>query len=154
MKRFQFRLERFLELRRHRERECEMALARVLGQCILLRNRIVEIEGELGASLGRIGREGGRIDALSIYVRDLYAQRLRRERVRVEEELAARSVELAAAREKHGVAQRDRKILEKLRENKARAYYRLQSMEEFKTMDDINTAAGTRREMPREASAP
>jgi len=154
MRRFQFRLERFLELRRHRERECELEVARVLGQCILLSGRISGIEKELGESIGRVLREGDRIDALSIHARDLYAQRLRQERRRAEEELTARNVELAAAREKLRGAQRDRKILEKLRENKERDYYRLQSLEEFKTIDDINTAAGTRRDAPQASGAP
>lgn len=154
MKRFQFRLERFLELRRHRERECELALARVLGQCILLGNRIAAIDVELGESIGRVFREGALIDAPSIHARDLYAQRLRRERERTVEELAQRNTELEAARARHREAQRERKILEKLRDNKERDYYRLQSLEEFKTIDDINTAAGTRRQTPQEADAP
>jgi flagellar export protein FliJ len=154
MKRFQFRLERFLELRRHRERECELVLARILGQCILLRNRIAAIDTELGECIGRVQREGTRIDVLSIHTRDLYAQRLRRERERTGAELAARNVELEDARKKHREAQRERKILEKLRENKEREYYRLQSIEEFKTIDDINTAASTRRETAQEAGVP
>ncbi len=35
MRRFQFRLERFLELRRWKEREWELKLARALGECLV-----------------------------------------------------------------------------------------------------------------------
>lgn len=149
MRRFQFRLERFLELRRHRERTCELAVARVLGLCVLLRGRIAAIEAELGDSLGRLKRAGDLLDAPSLHARDLYAQRLRQERARAEKELEERTVELEEARRKLREAQRERKILEKLRENKEREYYRLQELEEFKTIDDINTAAGTRHETAR-----
>ena len=50
MRRFQFRLERFLELRRWKEREWELALAKMLGECLLLERRIAEIAAEVSAS--------------------------------------------------------------------------------------------------------
>jgi len=50
MRRFQFRLERFLDLRRWKEREWEIALAKILGECLLLENRITEIGEEIGSS--------------------------------------------------------------------------------------------------------
>ena len=146
MMRFRFRLERFLELRRHRERECEMVLARALGQCLLIKRTIAEIDGELAASIGRVTRDGNLIDARTLNARDLYAQRLRRDRGRAEKELEEKNGELAEARDLHHAAQRDRKVLEKLRERREAEYYRLRSIEEYRTIDDLHTSAGARRD--------
>jgi hypothetical protein len=62
MRRFQFRLERFLELRRWKEREWEIALAKILGECLLLENRIAEITAEIGLSRLSVFIDGRRID--------------------------------------------------------------------------------------------
>ncbi len=145
MRRFQFRLERFLELRRHREREREIALARVLGQCLLLRRRITEIEGEVAGSYGLSFRAGDRIDIQAMAGRELYVRRLTGEKARTEDALAARNVELEEVRAKYLEAAKERKVLDKLRERTEAEYYERQKDEEFKTIDDMNTAAGFRQ---------
>jgi flagellar FliJ protein len=145
MRRFRFRLERFLELKRYRERDRELALARVLGQHLLLRRRIAEIDGEVSGSYALSFRAGALIDIEAMAGRERYVQRLVRERERTQEALAAKTVELEEARARYLEASKERKVLDKLRERKETEYYEKANDEEFKSIDDLNTAASLRQ---------
>ena len=145
MRRFQFRLERFLELRRWKEREWELALAKVLGECLLMERRIEEITADVAASLLAVFLSGVRIDIEAMARRELYVQRLTRERERTRAALAERRKELERVRAKYLEASKERKVLDKLKERRAGEYYERQLDEEFKTIDDMNTAAATRQ---------
>jgi flagellar FliJ protein len=144
MRRFQFRLERFLELRRWKEREWELALAKILGECLLLEKRITEIAEEIGTSLLSVFVSGRRIDIEAMARRELYVQRLAVERERTKVTLAKRRVELEKVRAKYLEAAKDRKVLDKLKERQQGEYYEKQIDEEYKSIDDMNTAAATR----------
>jgi flagellar FliJ protein len=145
MRRFRFRLERFLELKRHRERDRELALARVLGQCLLLKRRIAEIDGEVSGSYALSFRAGTLIDIEAMAGRELYVQRLVREKARTQEALAVKTAELEEARARYLEAAKERKVLDKLRERNEAEYYERQKDEEFKTIDDLNTASSLRQ---------
>ena len=145
MRRFQFRLERFLELRRWKEREWELALAKVLGECLLLERRIAEIAAEVSASFFSEFRKGNSIDIDSMMRRELYVQRLAIERERTQAALQEKRAQLEDVRAKYMEAAKARKVLDKLKDRQAAASYERQIDEEFKTIDDINTAAATRR---------
>ncbi len=150
MRRFQFRLERFLELRRWKEREWELALAKALGECLLLERRIAEIAQEVSASFLSAFRIGSKVDIDSMTRRELYVQRLAREGERTQAALVEKRAALEEVRAKYLEAARARKVLDKLKDRQAAASYERQIDEEFKTIDDINTAAATRRELVRE----
>jgi len=153
MKRFQFRLERFLELRRWKERECEIALAKVLGECLVLERRIADIAAEVSASFFAVFTTGLTIDIEAMARRELYVLRLAQERERTEAVLAEKRVELEQVRAKYVEAARARKVLDKLKERRADDYYERQLDEEFKTIDEINTAAQSRRDVTTPAGA-
>jgi len=144
MRRFQFRLERFLDLRRWKEREWEIRLAHATGKVILLRNRIAEIGAEIGASYGRSFTIGTAIDLEAMSRRELYVQRLAAERERKTAELAVRTREMEEVRARYLEAARDRKVLDKLKDRRAAEYYERQRDEEYKTVDDLNTASALR----------
>ncbi len=144
MRRFQFRLERFLDLRRWKEREWEIRLAQATGKVILLRNRIEEIGVEIGVSYDRTFARGTGIDVAAMAGRERYVQRLAAERVRKHAELAVRTREMEEVRGHYLEAARDRKVLDKLKERRAGEYYEWQRDEEYKTIDDLNTAARVR----------
>ncbi|HVO38582.1 MAG TPA: flagellar export protein FliJ [Spirochaetia bacterium] len=153
MRRFQFRLERFLELRRWKERECEIALAKVLGECLVLERRIADIAVEVSASFFTVFTTGGAVDIGTMARRELYVLRLAQERERTEATLAEKRVELEEVRAKYVEAARARKVLDKLKERRADDYYERQLDEEFKTVDEINTAAQSRRDVTAPAGA-
>jgi flagellar FliJ protein len=147
MRRFQFRLERFLDLRRWKEREWEIALSKVLGECLLMENRIAEITNEIGASRLAGFTEGSRIDVESMARRELYVQRLARERERTREALVEKRKEMEKVRAKYLEAAKERKVLDKLKERRSEEYYARQLDEEYRSVDDMNTsaAAGARQ---------
>ncbi len=157
MRRFQFRLERFLELRRWKEREWELALARVQGECVRLEQRIEQITAEIGesrltgfAAAGPVTEAAGRalLDVEAMARRELYVQRLARERERARSALVERRREMEKVRVKYLEASRARKVLDKLRERREAEYYEAQIDEEFKTIDDMNTSRPQAREVP------
>jgi flagellar protein FliJ len=145
MRRFQFRLERFLELRRWKEREWEIALSKILGECMLLENRITRIGEEISESRLSVFTEGKRIDIDAMGRRDMYIQRLMTERERTKVKLVERRKELEKVRAKYLEASKERKVLDKLKERRSDEYYEHQVDEEFKTIDDMNTTAAARR---------
>jgi flagellar protein FliJ len=144
MRRFQFRLERFLELRRWKEREQEIALAKILGECLLLEKRIEEIAAEITASMLSVFVAGTRIDIEAMARRELYVLRLGRERERTRATLTERRKVLEEVRAKYLEASKERKVLDKLKERRSAEYYKQQLNEEFKGIDDMNTAGATR----------
>jgi flagellar protein FliJ len=144
MRRFQFRLERFLELRRWKEREWEIALAKILGECLLLERRIAEIAEEIAGSLLSVFVSGTRVDIEAMARRELYVQRLAVERERKRVTLVERRVELERVRGKYLEAAKDRKVLDKLKERQQGDYYEQQKDEEFKSIDDMNTSRAAR----------
>ncbi len=145
MRRFQFRLERFLDLRRWKERECEIALAKVLGECLLLERRISEIGTQIGDSLVPAGAPGGLIDVIALAQREHFVQRLGVERQRARRTLEQKSKELQQAREKYLQASKERKVLDRLKERRSDEYYDKALDEEFKAIDDMNLASATRQ---------
>jgi flagellar FliJ protein len=147
MRRFRFRLERFLDLRRWKEREWEIALAKALGECLLLENRITEIGVEIGTSRLAAFTDGARVDVEAMARRELYVQRLTRERERAAAALEVKRAEMEKVRARYLEASRERKVLDKLKERRAGEYYKHQRDEEFKAVDDMNTAAAVSRGM-------
>jgi flagellar FliJ protein len=153
MKRFQFRLERFLDLRRWKEREWEIALAKILGECLLLENRITEIGTEIGASRLAVFTDGARVDVQAMARRELYVLRLAQERERAQVRLVEKRKEMEKVRAKYLEASKERKVLDKLKERRAGEYYDRQRDEEFKTVDDLNTSAAVSRGIDAAAAA-
>ena len=140
MRRFRFRLERFLDLRRWKEREWEIRLAHATGKVIVLKNRIAEIGAEIGASYGSSFTTGAAVDIGAMARRELYVQRLAAERERRTAELAIRTREMEEVRGHYLEAARDRKVLDKLKDRRAGEYYERQRDEEYTAIDDMNTA--------------
>jgi flagellar protein FliJ len=145
MRRFQFRLERFLDLRRWKEREWEIALAKILGECLLLEHRIIEIGTEIGSSLFSDFTMGARVDVEAMSRRELFVQRLALERERAQVTLVEKRKEMEKVRAKYLEASKERKVLDKLKERRAGEYYEHQRDEEFKSVDEMNSAAAVSR---------
>jgi len=144
MRRFQFRLERFLELRRWKEREWELKLAKALGECLLLEQRIRQIGEEIGASRLAEYTEGRRVDVEAMARRELYVQRLAMERERAVVALEERRREMEKVRLRYLEASKERKVLDKLKERRSEEYYDRQLDEEYRTVDDMNNSAAAR----------
>jgi flagellar FliJ protein len=153
MRRFQFRLERFLDLRRWKEREWELALARIHGECLLLEQRIQAIALEISSSMFGAFRDGTRIDIEAMARRELYVQRLAIERERKKLLLVEKRREMEKVRLKYLEASKERKVLDKLKERRSGEYYERQLDEEYRSLDDMNTSSAAAASVRHSAAA-
>jgi flagellar protein FliJ len=141
VKRFQFRLEQLLNLRKHQEREWELKLADITGKCLLLENGIRACERNILASLDDRRSEGGALDIQSFMTHELYTARLRQEIKAHRAELEIRHRERAEIQLGYLEAAKKRKVLDKLKERRAAEYYLVAKREEFNTADEVNNAS-------------
>jgi flagellar FliJ protein len=145
MKRFEYRLAKLLDLRRHIERQWEIKLAGITGICILLEKRISEIIEEIGVSRNDRFKDKTLVTYHNLLANELYARRLQIEMEQKKEELNQRKKEREEIQKEYLEHSKKRKVLEKLRERKESEYYKVKLGEEFKIMDDINSSLYIRR---------
>ncbi len=136
MKRFRFRLERLLELRRHAEREWELKLARATGEYLaisarLADNRVRRVE-VLSAELS-----DGLQDYGALKARELYLMRLDAECNRMTVELQRKDDERNQISAHFLEASKQRKVLDKLRDRRARESHREQLKEDFQILNEL-----------------
>ncbi|MBN2439848.1 MAG: hypothetical protein JXJ04_00825 [Spirochaetales bacterium] len=146
MRRFRFTLERVLELRRYKEREWELKLAKITGICFTIERRISEIDTQIKNTIQSLFRSDMIGDYSYLVSNEFYMTRLRQERRDKEEELKKRIDERQAIQIEYLVHSRKRKVLEKLKEKREKEYYSLVNKEEFKITDDINNGIFFRKE--------
>ena len=141
MKRFRFRLEQLLALRRHTEHEWELKLAEITGKCILLENAIRLCNENILASIDARQTAPGALDVMKFMEYELYMARMRQEIKEHREELVILHSERAAVQKEFLEASKKRKVLDKLKERRSQEYYKEARNEEFKVMDEINNSA-------------
>lgn len=142
MKRFQFNMEKVLELRRYEERRWELKLGEVTGRCVSINRRIKEHTEDRRRVFAsrRLG------DSRSFYdfqVADRYAMRLEQEKKKLRSELEECEKEREQIRKKFMEASRKRKVIERLKERKQEQYYKEQRKEEQKELDDLASSRWT-----------
>ena len=147
MREFRFKLEKLLELRRYEEREWELRLAQITGECLLLENKIKANRGRIKLGAGQHNAGGGSLDVQQLLDGGLYLSRLYQEITGWEKELIVKNERRAEVSKEYLEHSRRRKVLEKLKEKKAAACYKEQLREEFKVLDDVNNGARLRREL-------
>ena len=145
MLQFQFRLDKLLALRAYEERQWELKLAKVAGECLLLRNRIAGHRAKIGSGVERSSAGKSSLDVNQLIAGDLYIYRLYSEIDSFMEQLQKKEEERAAVSKEYLEHSRKRKVLEKLKEKRSAEYYKEQRYEEFKVLDDINNSAETRK---------
>jgi flagellar FliJ protein len=132
-------LERLLSLRKHKEREWEIELAKITGTCVTLQNEIDTMAKQKATVFYNRYNRG--MESIS-YLRstELYMQRLDARTKQKQDELLKKSMEREKIKEKYLEASRERKVLDKLKDRRAEEYYREARDEEIKTVDEINTS--------------
>jgi flagellar FliJ protein len=145
LKRFQFELEEVLEFRVYREKEAEIELGRAMGILAEIENRIKALAAErVQAAADRFSAKNSAAEILAF---DLYIRRLDVTRDRLLEEAAKAELKVAAAREAFLAASQDRKVLDKLKEQRQKEYRKLMFAEETKVLDDISGGTAARRQI-------
>lgn len=142
MKRFQFNMEKVLELRRYEERRWEMKLGEITGKCVSVNRRIKEHAETRNKvfSKRRITSESAFSD---FRLADRYIMRLEKEKEKLSLELKEYEKEREQIKKKYLEASRKRKVIEKLKERKQEQYYHQQRKEEQKEIDDITASRRT-----------
>jgi flagellar FliJ protein len=135
MKRFTFRLEKVLQLRKFNENECKLAL----GQAISILNKI---ENDIKmTAVKRHNAAAERFNApQDIASWDLYILRLEQETERLAEQAAQAELVVEEKRALYIEAQKDLKAIEKLKEKRQKEYR--QEMMDFQMaeIDDLTAA--------------
>ena len=143
MRRFRFRLERLLALKRYGEREWEIKLARATGACVLTQQSIARSRRAWAESF-RAFRAGG-LDLEGMLSAEAYRKRMEATVERLQAELERQSAELEEVRKGYLSASRERKVLAKLKERREAEYMRDQRRQEFNSMDEVASVAHGRR---------
>ncbi|MFP4362318.1 MAG: flagellar export protein FliJ [Spirochaetia bacterium] len=145
MRKFQYRLERILELKKYHEQEWELKLAEISEQCLKLENEIKKREEQKSTAFLKTGSSSVGFSVYDLSARDYYVQRLESEIRQLNDELAQKQKKQEEVRQKYSEAAKERKVLDKLREKKAEEYYRESLKEEMKEIDDLTVSAQSRR---------
>jgi len=142
MRKYQFRLERLLEIRKYRELESELKLAAATGECVRLQTEISEMDLARRSTLAQRYEVGG-VDLAYLTAAELYMQRLDANTRSNQEELIERERERDAARDEYLAASRDRKVLDRLKEKRETVYRREQLKQEIFEVDDSSGSSIT-----------
>jgi len=146
VRRFVFRFQRVLEMKRHVEKTKKDELAALMAQRLQDERKLFAVQGEL---LDRQRELAGRAEARET-LRDLaawarYLRKLADDIRRIEEQLARWDQQIEAKREELVEAKRDVKVLEKLEETDRRAYDKALASWEQKLIDEVATGRHVRR---------
>jgi flagellar FliJ protein len=142
VKAFKFKLERILSLRKYREREWEIKLAAVTGECVQLRREIEEREE---GSVRELKQRSGLLETRALLASHLYMARLQQESAKKRSKLSEKERQREEVQREYLDASKDRKVLDKLKEKRSSSYVKEQKVEEVKQVDDINTGRAARR---------
>jgi flagellar FliJ protein len=135
MKKFNFKLEKLLNLREYREHEAEIALGHAIGELTRIENEIkITAAKRLEASSLRF-KAGS--TASEIQYADLYILRLDKTADKLMEDAAKAELKVSEARDEYLEASKEKKIIEKLKEKKEKEYKKFILSEEDKALDEI-----------------
>ena len=145
MRRFRFRLERFLEIKRYRERQAELTLAAATARCLELKNRMAEARSLMAQELALRAGGAGRLDVERLQWGELYRRHLTGVYESSVRSLVAREEERREANRVYLERSRDRKVLDKLRERREREYYHEARGRAARALDDVSQAGRVAR---------
>jgi flagellar FliJ protein len=152
MKRFHFQLQKVLELRKYREEEAKIELGRAVGVLSAIESRIREAaEKRHHAARERFGgdmRNSNGIsntvsmqNSFSVIAWDNYITRLDQEVEHLTKDAAQAELAVEEKRERYMEAERDLKVLEKLKEKREKEYRKEVFAAETAELDDMRRRA-------------
>ncbi len=138
MRKFQFNLEKILELRKYDEQQWELKLGEATGKCNALQHKINEKKTSRKHIFSQRHLDKGDM-RMFLYVEN-YTHRMDQEIADLTEKLEKAEEERSKIQEKFLEASKKRKILDKLKERKQQAYYKHEQKQEQKALDEITSA--------------
>lgn len=137
MKRFVFSLEHILRLREYEEREAELELGRVTGECERLRREIVSL-GDVSRVTARSHVGSRSYDVSYRFGEERYIQRLRSRAEQLSRELREWEKELESARNRFREARQKREVLSRLKSRKEEHYHDEVKKERQLVLDEVS----------------
>lgn len=146
MKRFSFRLDPLLRLRKQAEQQALEAFARELTVRSQLEAELRETTTLLDAAAAATAIDAGtRIDAVELALRQAYVERRERERADAQARVAAQEERLDAQRQRLEECARDRRVVERLRDRAWARHEREEAQRQNALVDDLATSAYARK---------
>lgn len=142
MRRFRFKLEHLLELRKFRETSAEAVLGAKAGACALLEQQLQKnAQATHQVGMERF-RPGGNL--ADFQAAENFTLRLIAEREKLLKALALAEAEREQARLEYVEAVKARELLDKLREREENQWYKAAQREEIAVLDDLGAQARLR----------
>ncbi|MBN2509631.1 MAG: flagellar export protein FliJ [Spirochaetales bacterium] len=142
MKRFHFRLERILELKKYAENQWEIKLGEITGRCEQLKRELRDLVSRRHQVF--MARTCG--DSLHLSVSDTYIRRLDMKSRDITRRLDELEIERAGIQEKYLTAAKERKIYDTLKDKQAASFKKEEMRREYMEIDDVNSGAAARRQ--------
>lgn len=141
-KRFVFRLETLLKVRRQREERQKRVVAERLRQISRVRTEIDTLQERITEQVGAMRAEVSRpsIDVVSVVRNRHWLSHLHQGRLAAESHLHVLEARLAQERAVLAQASREKKVLEKLKERQHDRYNRELERKELNEADELGTA--------------
>ena len=136
MRRFLFKLDKILELRRYHEQEWELKLAEATGRVVAAEQEITEW-ARRRHDTGHLHVGTGTVDMFIMRTREDYVIRIDRRVLELQHQLVSLEAERSKVRDGYLEAGKKRKALTKLKERQAEEYYRDALRDEGRVLDEI-----------------
>lgn len=146
MKRFRFRLDNVLRMRKKREETVEREFARGKGELVGIENRIRDIHRTLREFRRSADYGAGEFTAAEAVAVDLYISRLESEIRKLDRRREEKLLEVNRVMARLVEARKARKVMEVLRERQWGRYLAESNREETNDLDDITQALALSRE--------
>ena len=135
MRKFKFNLEKILELKRFNEEECKMALGLAISMLNEIENKIKE------TAIRRHNAAAERFnDPSQMFMWNNYIERLEQEAEKFMEQAAQAQIVVEEKRSLYMEAFKELTVLEKLKEKKAKEYYKEMDKKESEQVDELFAA--------------
>ncbi len=137
MRRFRFRLERVLELKRSIEEKIEIEFQFKMAEYLKIKRKIDELKEELGGFIKTVRLEAKTFGVGEIQAIDNYIYRLEIMIKSFQVKLDEKGAEVEEVRKRLQKAKKERRALEILKERRYQEYLEEVKREEFIELDDI-----------------
>jgi flagellar protein FliJ len=145
--RFPFRLDRLLDLRSRKERQQAEVLGRALREENARREALEQAQARLGEAREQAAPEPGRVSpAGALHNLGLTIAAAQTQRDAAAKSQGEAEVTLAAERERYEATQRDRRVIERLREKRLEDWTREEGRKDQQEMDGLALDRHRRRQ--------
>ncbi len=142
---FRYRLQKVLDYRGQLEEEAKLALARAIAEHKAQQDAVADLEARLRSHMDRgFGQEA---TAGDIWLWRSYREALEQDLIMARAELARLALKLQKCRMDAVARSRDRKLLDKLKEQQAKKHHDQESLSEQKEYDEAATVRHERQDL-------